>query len=66
MQIAAYDVDIQHRSGADNTNCDALSRAPIDDLSISNDSTVVQESSSSSTVVDPGYLLVLDYFYHCS
>ncbi|CAM4912454.1 unnamed protein product [Rotaria socialis] len=66
MQIAAYDVDIQHRPGADNTNCDALSRAPIDDLSISNDSTVVQESSSSSTVVDPGYLLVLDYFYHCS
>ncbi|CAF5042976.1 unnamed protein product, partial [Rotaria magnacalcarata] len=42
MQIAAYDVDIQHRSGADNTNCDALSRAPIDDLSISNDSAVVQ------------------------
>lgn len=34
MQIAAYDVDIQHRSGADNTNCDALSRAPIDDSPI--------------------------------
>ncbi|CAF4482931.1 unnamed protein product, partial [Rotaria magnacalcarata] len=23
MQIAAYDVDIQHRPGADNANCDA-------------------------------------------
>ena len=29
MQIAAYDVDIQHRPGSANANCDALSRVPL-------------------------------------
>ncbi|CAF5087495.1 unnamed protein product, partial [Rotaria magnacalcarata] len=32
MQIATYDVEIQHRPGSDNANCDALSRAPVDDV----------------------------------
>ena len=29
MQIAAYDVDIQHRPGSANANCDTLSRVPL-------------------------------------
>ncbi|CAF3358581.1 unnamed protein product [Rotaria socialis] len=66
MQIAVYDVDIQHRPGVENTNCDALSRAPVDDLSNSNQVIATQESYDSSSVVDHGYSLVLDYLRHSS
>ncbi|CAF3063551.1 unnamed protein product [Rotaria socialis] len=66
MQIAAYDVDIQHRPGADDANCDTLSRGPVDDSSISNNLLSSPDSSSSSSFRDPAYLLVLDYFSHAS
>ncbi|CAF4510386.1 unnamed protein product [Rotaria magnacalcarata] len=66
MQIAVYDVDIQHRPGVENTNCDALSRAPVDDLSNSNQVIATQESYDSSPIVDHGYSLVLDYLRHSS
>ncbi|CAF3890410.1 unnamed protein product [Rotaria sp. Silwood1] len=62
MQIAAHDVDIQHRPGADNANCDALSRAPVDDSSISTNLTSMYDSSTSSFVANPGYALVHGYF----
>ena len=65
MQIAAYDVDIQHRPGAENTNCDALSRAPVDDSSTTQVS-FSEDSSAIELAHDPGYLLVLDYFRYAS
>ena len=66
MQIAAYDADIQHHPGAANANCDALSRAPVDELSIRRESSSIGNNLTSSVSIDPEYSLVLDYFHHSS
>ncbi len=66
MQIAAYDVDIQHRPGADNANCDALSRAPVDASSNSTISSTSPNIISIITPTDPGQQLLLDYFHRSS
>ena len=63
MQIAAYDVDIQHRPGAANTNCDALSRAPLDS---SSDSTTILPFEETTPIDIPNncaQVLLLDYFH---
>ncbi|CAF1244877.1 unnamed protein product, partial [Rotaria magnacalcarata] len=66
MQIAAYDVEIQHRPGSDNANCDALSRAPVDVVSNNTITSSYTDPCTSPTIIDPGYLFVLDYFSHGS
>jgi hypothetical protein len=80
IQIATYDIDIQHRPGIENGPPDALSRYPID-IAVNDDdelsSSVISTLSSNflndnhidllSTVpTDPGSLLLLDYFRHTS
>ena len=62
MQIAAYDVEIQHRPGTANANCDALSRAPVDFQSISTITTPPQDTISFYHIDDPGHHLLLDHF----
>jgi len=77
IQIAAYDIDIQHRPGVENGPPDALSRYP---QGVTNDGDDDAQSSSiisllssnlfnshyndflSSVPDDPGTLLLLDYF----
>lgn len=66
IQIATYDVEIQHRPGSDNANCDALSRAPVDDVSTNTITSSYTDPCTSCTITDPGYLFVLDYFSHGS
>ena len=66
MQIATYDADIQHRPGAANANFDILSRAPVDELLISCESSNIGDNLTSSVSIDPGYSLVLNYFHHSS
>jgi transposase InsO family protein len=66
MQIAAYDVDIQHRPGADNANCDALSRAPVDAPSISTLTSTSPDLISVSTLDAPGQRFLLDHFRRSS
>ncbi|CAF3331006.1 unnamed protein product [Rotaria socialis] len=66
MQIAAYDVEIQHRPGSDNANCDALSRAPVNVVSNNTITSSYTDPCTSPTIIDPGYLFVLDYFSHGS
>ncbi|CAF3794553.1 unnamed protein product [Rotaria sordida] len=75
IQIAAYDMDIQHRPGSENGPPDALSRYPINvtaDDDIESSSIICPISSNfhdtnyngflSSIPSDPGSLLLLDYF----
>ncbi|CAF4354949.1 unnamed protein product [Rotaria sp. Silwood2] len=66
MQIAAYDVDIQHRSGTDNANCDALSRALVDELSSFPHEPTTQDVNPINILHDPVRELLLDYFHHSS
>jgi transposase InsO family protein len=65
MQIAAYDVDIQHRPGSQNTNCDALSRAPVDSSSQSIINSPSQYMDSHKVPIKSDHCLLLNYF-HCS
>ncbi|CAF4396540.1 unnamed protein product [Rotaria sp. Silwood2] len=75
IQIAAYDMDIQHRPGSENGPPDALSRYPLDvmdDVDTDSSSIISLLSSNShntnysdllsSIPVDLGSLLLLDYF----
>ena len=74
IQIAAYDMDIQHRPGRENGPPDALSRYPLDVTNDDDvDSSIISLLSSdslktnyndllSSVPADPGSLLLLDYF----
>ncbi|CAM4964110.1 unnamed protein product [Rotaria socialis] len=77
IQIATYDIDIQHRPGSENGPPDALSRYPInvnvhrddDELSPSIISTITSDyfninyiDDLSTVSYDPGSLLLLDYF----
>ncbi|CAF4441806.1 unnamed protein product, partial [Rotaria magnacalcarata] len=77
IQIATYDIDIQHRPGSENGPPDALSRYPIDvnvhrdddELSPSIISTITSDYFNinyndylSAISSDPGSLLLLDYF----
>lgn len=66
MQIAAYDADIQHRPGAANANCDALSRAPLDSSLDSITILPPQEIVPINIENNRAHSLLLDYFRRSS
>ena len=78
IQIAVYDIDIQHRPGSEKGPPDALSRYPVDVIDGTNvNSSIISSLSStlhnnnstdllSSYPSDPGSLLLLDYFRQTS